>query len=112
MGLTILIIEDEINARENISEYLSSRGFITIGAGTLAEGRAIIERGDADVVLLDVMLPDGYGPNLLLETAHIPYRPPIIIITAYGDVPMAVEAMRNGAQDFLQKPLKYSLLCM
>lgn len=107
MGLTILIIEDEINARENISEYLSSRGFITIGAGTLAEGRAVIERGDADVVLLDVMLPDGYGPNLLLETAHIAYRPPIIIITAYGDIPMAVEAMRNGAQDFLQKPLNF-----
>ena len=52
-----------------------------------------------DVVLLDVTLPDGYGPSLLYETANQPIRPPIILITAYGDIEMAVDAMKNGAQD-------------
>jgi DNA-binding NtrC family response regulator len=56
------------------------------------------------------MLPDGYGPSLLEETAYQPLRPPIILITAYGDVDMAVEAMKNGAHDFLQKPIQLANL--
>jgi DNA-binding NtrC family response regulator len=62
------------------------------------------------VVLLDVQLPDGYGPNLLYETANMPVRPPIILITAYGDIEMAVDSMKNGAHDFLAKPIQYSQL--
>lgn len=110
MGLTILLIEDEDNARMNISESLISSGYFVIGVGTLAEGREKIERGEADVVIVDVMLPDGYGPNILLEISHLPYRPPVIVITGVGDIPMAVEAMRNGAHDFLPKPIDLELL--
>lgn len=110
MGLSVLIIEDEEHARRNISDFMTAEGHIVIGVGTLAEGRERMERGEADVVLLDVMLPDGYGPNLLLETAHMPYRPPVILFTAYGDIPMAVEAMKNGAHDFLQKPINFDQL--
>jgi two-component system, NtrC family, response regulator AtoC len=62
------------------------------------------------VVLLDVQLPDGYGPNLLYETAHLAVRPPIILITAYGDIDMAVDAMKNGAHDFLTKPVQFPQL--
>ena len=50
------------------------------------------------------------GPVLLEETAHLPARPPIILITAYGDIDMAVDAMKNGAQDFLQKPIRLAQL--
>ncbi len=110
MGLTVLIIEDEEPARINIGEFLAANGYFIIGVGTLAEGREKIQRGEADVVIVDVMLPDGYGPNLLLEMSHMPYRPPVIVITGVGDIPMAVEAMRNGAHDFLTKTLDLNQL--
>lgn len=105
MAMSILIIDDEENARENIGQFLTAKGYEVKGAATLAEGRACLQRGDGDVILLDVQLPDGYGPNLLYETAAMPSRPPIILITAYGDIDMAVDAMKNGAHDFLTKPI-------
>jgi two-component system response regulator AtoC len=106
MANTVLIVDDEEHAVENIGEFLTSKGYEVIGAATLTEARNCLQRGDGDVVLLDVQLPDGYGPNLLYETALMPYRPPIILITAFGDIEMAVEAMKNGAQDFLTKPIQ------
>jgi two-component system response regulator AtoC len=110
MSATILIVDDEENARFNIGTFLKSRGYETIDAATLAEARQSIDQGNADIILLDVNLPDGYGPSLLEETATLPMRPPIILITAYGEVDMAVNAMKNGATDFLQKPIKLAEL--
>lgn len=110
MSITVLIVDDEENARQNISEYLTPLGYEVLGAATLAEAREILKRGDGDVVLLDVSLPDGYGPSLLYETENIPMRPPIIIITAHGDIDMAVDAMKNGAHDFLTKPIQLTQL--
>jgi len=110
MSFTVLIIDDEDNARHNIGSFLTSQGYEVIGVATLAEARTSIQRGNADIILLDVQLPDGYGPNLLEETAHFSPRPPVILITAYGDVEMAVEAMKNGAHDFLQKPIQLAQL--
>jgi two-component system, NtrC family, response regulator AtoC len=110
MSATVLIVDDEENARHNIGTFLETRGYETIGVATLSEARQTLNRGNADIILLDVQLPDGYGPNLLEETAHLPMRPPIILITAYGDIEMAVEAMKNGAIDFLQKPIRLAQL--
>ncbi|MHC1784563.1 MAG: sigma-54-dependent transcriptional regulator [Anaerolineaceae bacterium] len=110
MGFTVLIIDDEDNARINITDFLSEKGFQVLGAGTLAEGKKMLESGDPDIVLLDIQLPDGYGPNLLYETAQMPSRPPIILITGYGDIETAVDAMKNGAHDFFTKPIQFSQL--
>lgn len=110
MSVTILIVDDEDNARQNIEEYLTPIGYEVIGVPTLEEARACIKRGDGDVILLDVSLPDGYGPSLLYEVSNMPMRPPIIIITAHGDIEMAVDAMKNGAHDFLTKPIQLSQL--
>jgi len=110
MSATILIVDDEENARLNIGDYLSSRGYEISGVSKLEEAREHIQRELADIVLLDVQLEDGYGPILLEETAYMSNRPPIILITAYGDIDMAVEAMKNGAHDFLQKPIRLSRL--
>jgi two-component system, NtrC family, response regulator AtoC len=106
MSATILIVDDEDNARQNISSYLTMKGYEVIGVATLGEARACLQKGNADVVLLDVQLPDGYGPRLLEETKQMAFRPPIILITAYGDIDMAVDAMKAGAHDFLQKPIQ------
>ncbi len=105
MTATILIVDDEANARTNIGQFLTARGYEVLEAATLAEARDQLKLGSADIICLDVELPDGYGPTLLGETAQLPMRPPIIIITAYGHIDMAVEAMKNGAHDFLQKPV-------
>jgi len=110
MTFTVLIVDDEENARHHIGSFLTAQGYEVIGVATLKEARETIRRGNADIILLDVQLPDGYGPNLLEETAQINPRPPVILITAYGDIEMAVEAMKNGAHDFLQKPIQLAQL--
>ena len=110
MTATILIVDDEENARLHIGTFLTSRGYETIGAATLAEARECLRQGKADIILLDIQLPDGYGTVLLEETAYMPLRPPIILITDFGDIETAVEAMKNGAHDFLQKPISLASL--
>lgn len=110
MGITVLTVDDESHARQYISEFLTPLGYEVVGVGTLGEARTALDRLDPDVVLLDVNLPDGYGPNLLYETRDLPNRPMIILITAHGDIEMAVEAMKNGAFDFLTKPIQLKQL--
>lgn len=110
MTATILIVDDEENALRNLSAFLEPKGYEIITATTLAQARSSLQRGEPDIVLLDVQLPDGYGPDLLEETLNYPVRPPIILITAYGEIEMAVEAMKNGAHDFIQKPVEFQTL--
>ena len=110
MTATILLVDDEKNARNNIGAYLESEGYEVLLAADLKTARKHLSAQEADIVLLDVQLPDGYGPDLLAETALLAFRPPIIMITAHGKIEMAVEAMRNGAHDFIQKPIKFERL--
>lgn len=110
MSATILIVDDEEHARQHLSSFLVGKGYEVQAVATLAAAREALQKGVADIVLLDVTLEDGYGPNLLAETIHMAFRPPIILITAYGDIDMAVEAMKNGAHDFLQKPIELTQL--
>ena len=105
MSATVLVVDDEETARLVVSDFLRLKGYEVIGVGTLAEAREHLFKGATDIIILDVRLPDGYGPNLLIDAANLTMRPQIIIITAHGEIDMAVEAMKNGAQDFIQKPL-------
>ena len=110
MSATILVVDDEENARQHIRDFLNGEGYEVICAANLEEARVQIRQDNADIILLDVQLPDGYGPDLLEETSQIEARPPIILITAHGDIDMAVQAMKNGAHDFLQKPIQFNRL--
>jgi DNA-binding NtrC family response regulator len=110
MSISVLIVEDEVNARENIGRFLQDKGYELLEAGTLAEARALLGRGEGDVILLDVQLPDGYGPTLLYEIGAMAVRPPVIVITGYKDIETAVDAMKNGASDFLTKPVDFGQL--
>ena len=110
MSLTILVIDDEANFRENVCEFLSSLGHETHQAGTLEEGRKLVNQGVGELVLLDIQLPDGYGPDLLAEISMQSSAPLVIMITGFGDIDTAVEVMKSGAHDFLTKPVKFERL--
>jgi two-component system, NtrC family, response regulator AtoC len=110
MGLTILVVDDELNFRENISQYLTSNGHEVLQAGSIIEAREFIKKDMAELILLDIELPDGYGPDLLTELSRFEYRPLVIMVTGYGDIETAVEVMKSGAHDFLTKPVKFERL--
>jgi two-component system response regulator AtoC len=110
MSATVLIVDDEATARNFVSEALADAGYEAIEAGDLAEANKAIDTGAADIILLDVNLPDGSGLSLLDRLSREYPSPPVILITAYGEVDLAVDAMKKGAQDFLQKPLDFDRL--
>ena len=105
MSATVLIVDDEASARDFVSQALTDAGYETLQAGDLQSAARAIDTGSADIILLDVVLPDGSGLSLLDRLALENPSPPVILITAFGEVDLAVEAMKKGAQDFLQKPL-------
>ncbi|MFP3854542.1 MAG: sigma-54-dependent transcriptional regulator [Anaerolineales bacterium] len=105
MSATVLIVDDEETARSFVHEALRDAEYEAIEAGNLAEAHKVLDTGSADIVLLDLNLPDGSGMSLLDRISRENPSPPVILITAYGEVDTAVEAMKMGAQDFLQKPL-------
>lgn len=106
MSYSILVIDDDEKARKAICEYLRLSKFEVLEGSTLKEAKESVNRNSCDILLLDVQLPDGYGLNFLKELSGAPNSPLIIMITAHGDIDMAVDAMRNGAHDFIQKPIE------
>ncbi|MEW6566993.1 MAG: sigma-54 dependent transcriptional regulator [Chloroflexota bacterium] len=105
MSATVLVVDDEETARQFVCAALTDAGFEALHAGSLAEAQKAVDTGAADIVLLDIFLPDGSGLTLLDRLARENPSPPVILMTAFGEVDIAVEAMKKGAQDFLQKPL-------
>ena len=108
----LLVIDDEQGIREGCRRVLAPEGYQVEVAATIAAGRAAIESGDFDLVLLDVMMPDGKGIDLL---ATIQQRDPetvAAIITGYATVELAVEALKEGAYDFISKPFSGDLLLL
>jgi two-component system response regulator RegX3 len=99
----ILVVEDEEVIAEPLAEYLERDGFDTEVAATLAEARSAFERSLPDVILLDVMLPDGDGRDLAREvrkTSDVP----IIMVTARGEEIDRVLGLELGADDYVVKP--------
>ncbi len=99
-----LLVEDTPSMAMLYRKLLERDGFSVTIAGTAEAGRAGIESGDHDVVLLDLMLPDGSGLELLELAARVAPETRTVVITADGSINRAVEAMRLGAFDFMVKP--------
>jgi two-component system response regulator AtoC len=107
MKNSVLLVDDERVFRVLAEEALASEGFEVTSAATLARGRAALAEETPDVVLLDRRLPDGDGIELLQALKNEgPAAPPVIVITAYGDIENAVEALKAGAWDYLTKPIQ------
>ena len=106
----VLIVDDERDIRELLSLSLSRMGLNTASAGTLQEAKVLLEQRRFDMCLTDMRLPDGSGFELIQHMVqHFPLCP-IAMITAYGDVQSAVNALKAGAFDFVSKPVDLSEL--
>jgi signal transduction histidine kinase len=106
----ILVIDDEIGICKGCRRVLEPEGFQVDTACTIKEGLNKILNGDYDLVLLDVMMPDGRGIDLLGPINESDPEIVIIIITGYATVELAVNAIRQGAYDFISKPFTSDLL--
>jgi len=108
----ILVIDDELGIRQGCQRALEPEGFIVETAATMQEGLRKVREGDFDLVLLDVMLPDGRGIDLLAPIREKDPDTVSVIITGYATVELAVEAIKQGAYDFISKPFTSDLLLM
>ncbi len=104
----ILVIDDEEGIRFGLSKYLSKAGYYICEASLFSEAKETIHSERFDAILLDLYLPDGNGLDLIPEIRENSPETAIVVITGYGDIPLAVEAMRRGADNFLTKPVNMS----
>src|SRR5258708_27780050 len=99
-----LIVDDETKALSAMTELVEKEGFSAMAAASLKEGREKLAQTRPDVVLVDLMLPDGSGLDLLQEI-EASERPELILITGFASVDSAVAALRHGVLDYLTKPV-------
>jgi len=108
----ILIVEDEEVLRLTIARNLRGRGHTTRVAESAEEGIALVAQGPPDLILTDQRLPGKTGHELLLEVKIDHGDIPVVIMTAHGTIEDAVAAMRDGAADYLRKPVDLGELQM
>ncbi len=106
MSERILIVDDEAAIRESLEEALRGDGYDVSGAESGEAALAMLHNGVFDLVVTDLKMPGVSGLELLQALRNQGRATPVIMMTAYGDVDTAVESMRLGAYDFIQKPFK------
>src|SRR5688500_18977695 len=107
---SVLIVDAERDIRELLVLTLGRIGLRTDTAATLAEARAQLASGQYDLCLTDMRLPDGTGLDLISEISSQHPQLPVAMITAFGKVEAAVEALKAGALDFLSITVYQHLL--
>ena len=108
----ILVIDDEVGMREGCRRALMPEGYTVDTAADLTSGLELALKGEYELYLIDVMMPDGSGLDLLDPILEHDPNAICIIITGFGSIQMAVEAVRQGAYDFLSKPFTSDELLM
>ncbi len=100
---TVLIIDDEEKLRSLLSRIINLEGYTVIEAGDCTNGLKKLDKNNVDVVLCDVKLPDGSGVDLVKQIKDKYPTLEIILLTAYGNIPDGVQAIKNGAFDYITK---------
>lgn len=104
----ILVVDDEANAREALAELLREEGYEVETASDGRKALMLLERFDADVVLTDLKMPEIDGLELINRAREIHPNLTFVVMTAFGSIDTAVEAIKRGAENYLTKPLDLS----
>ncbi len=102
---SVLVVEDEESYQDALAVGLTTEGFVVVGATTLADARDVLARSTPDIILLDLMLPDGSGVDFCREVAHSS-RIPVIMLTARTSEVDVVLGLEIGAADYVTKPYR------
>jgi DNA-binding NtrC family response regulator len=105
MNEPILLVEDKAELREMLTHALTRMSLAPVPAGSVEEALQLLRKQRFSAVLTDLKLPTGTGFDVLRAALDEDAATPVIIMTAYGTITQAVEAMREGAFDFIQKPI-------
>lgn len=101
----LLLLEDNVELRERLAKKLAAEGFGVEEAGDVAEARYLMGMRGFDALVTDVMLPDGNGIELLQEIRRRNASFPVIVLTAFGGIEGCLHGFRNGADDYVLKPV-------
>ncbi len=107
---TVFVVDDDASVRRSLARLLRAAGW---NVETLSTAREFLQRASVSepaCVVLDVRMPEMSGPELHSQMRESGLSLPVIFLTAYGDVPTSVEAMKRGAADFLLKPVDAAVL--
>ncbi|MCX7703368.1 MAG: sigma-54 dependent transcriptional regulator [Planctomycetota bacterium] len=104
MGI-VLVVEDEVASRKQMAQALLRQEHTVLEAGDGEEAIKVIRENDVDVIVSDIRMPNVSGMDVLKAAKKHDPSIVVIMVTAYGDVQTAVEAMKDGAFDFLEKPI-------
>lgn len=107
---SILIVEDDITFSTMLRTWLGKKGFQAETAGSVTAAKRLLEKTAFDLILSDLRLPDDDGITLLPWKKEQGIDAPLIIMTSYADIQNAVLAMKEGASDYVSKPIKPDLL--
>jgi two-component system NtrC family response regulator len=108
--MAILVVDDEPAQRELLGGFLAKQGWAVELAAGGTEALAILRRTPIDLVLADYRMPDLSGIGLLKASQQLNPEIPVVLMTAYGSIASAVEAMKAGAYDYLSKPIELDAL--
>jgi DNA-binding response OmpR family regulator len=107
---TLLCVEDELDLLRNNSIFFEERGYTVLAAENLTQAREYLDKQTPDAIILDIMLPDGNGLDLLLELRAQGVKTPILMLTAWGRNENIAHGLRAGANDYISKPFSYDVL--
>jgi len=102
----ILFVDDEPAQRDSIAGFVRKKGYEVLTAESVDIALQIVRNEDPDLIITDYNMPNKNGADLLNELKMINPLIPVVLVTAYGTIENAVELMKSGAFDYLQKPIE------
>ncbi|MGV3742135.1 MAG: sigma-54-dependent transcriptional regulator [Burkholderiaceae bacterium] len=100
----VLIVEDDLDAREVLADLIAIEGFEVSSVGNVHEAQAMFAESRPDIILVDLQLPDGNGLDLVRSIGH-GSGTQVVLVTGHASIESAIEALRLGAADYLTKPI-------